>query len=466
MAAKVAPFDPHALAPVEAQDEHKIVCTRVRSSGMFDFSNTEAMKQKVRKAKSNEKSAYNVHDFYHDTGFFQWVARHPTFENVTLSVIVINALWISVDTDGNTAETIVKAKPVYIVADTLFFGYFLVELVTRFLAFKNKCNCFRDGWFVFDTALVTLYAFDPFVIGLIAAVSGGGGLDLPTAVLRLFRLARLSRLVRMLRSLPELMIMIKGMVTAAASVGYTLGLLVMITYVFSIAFRNLAPKPGAHHDEEEDITIVFFSSVPETMHNLIIFATFLDELASFAIPVKEQSTACFCLMWVYIAIASLTVMNMLVGVLCEVIAAVAEEEKETMMVDKVNEKFNTIIADLDTDMDGSLSWDEFQKILDKPETHKALASVNVDAETMVDIAEDYFFENGEAVAVSFEEFMQLLLDLRGGQQATVKNLMTMGKGLSKKFNQTADRMDSLKGKMDKAMSAISDGRTAPSYPTK
>merc|ERR1719424_761800 len=184
-------------------------------------------------------------------------------------------------------------------------------------------NCMRDGWFVFDTTLVALYAFDPFTIGFMAYLSGGGGLNLPTAVLRLFRLARLSRLVRMLRSLPELMIMIKGMLTATTSVGYTLGLLMLITYIFSIAIRNLVPKGT----EEGDIGIDFFSSVPEAMHNLIIFACFLDALSDFAIPVKEQSTSVFVLCWIYIALASLTVMNMLVGVLCEVIAAVAMEEK-------------------------------------------------------------------------------------------------------------------------------------------
>merc|ERR1719353_2778434 len=130
------------------------------------------------------------------------------------------------------------------------------------MAFKRKLDGFKDPWFAFDTCLVGLYAFDPFAIGLLAALSGGGGLDLPTAILRLFRLARLSRLVRMLRSLPELMIMIKGMMSASSAVGYTLGLLMLITYIFSIAIRNLV--------SDETVTVlqgygVHFESVPEVM---------------------------------------------------------------------------------------------------------------------------------------------------------------------------------------------------------
>jgi len=411
-----------------------------KQSGLFAFSNTEAIKEKVRQAKLKPSEAYSVHNFYHETGFFQWLAKHPLFENITLGIIVVNALWISIDTDGNTADNITEAGPVYIAADCLFFGYFGVELFVRFMAFKNKCNCRKDGWFVFDTTLVSLYAFDPFIIGLIALLSGGAGLDLPTAVLRLFRLARLSRLVRMLRSLPELMVMIKGMMSASASVSYTLALLLIITYVFAIALRNLVPK-GSECEEE------YFASVPEAMHNLIVFGTFLDALSDFVLLIKDTDPVCFCFTWLYISLAALTVMNMLIGVLCEVISAVAAEEKESMMVDKVNEKFGKIVEELDSNNDGTLSWDEFQKLLDYPEALRALESVNVEPESMVDMAEDFFFEDGEPVAVGFEEFMEMVLDLRGGQQATVKDIMGLGTRVNKKFGKMKEKVDNIDHKI-------------------
>lgn len=97
---------------------------------------------------------------------------------------------------------------------------------------------------------------------------------MPTAILRLFRLARLSRLTRMLRSFPQLMIMIKGMATASLSVGYALGLLFLITYLFAIVLRNLVPA-------ESIIEEKYFSSVPEAMHSLFIFGTFTDALSDF-----------------------------------------------------------------------------------------------------------------------------------------------------------------------------------------
>eukprot|EP00747_Dinoflagellata_sp_TGD_P135542 gnl/TRDRNA2_/TRDRNA2_175468_c5_seq35.p1 gnl/TRDRNA2_/TRDRNA2_175468_c5~~gnl/TRDRNA2_/TRDRNA2_175468_c5_seq35.p1 ORF type:complete len:762 (+),score=129.86 gnl/TRDRNA2_/TRDRNA2_175468_c5_seq35:82-2367(+) len=422
-----------------------------KGKGLFEGSNTDAIKAKVREKKVKPKP-YNVHDRYKTQGFFPWLAKHERFEKCTLAVIVINALWISIDTDGNTADTILDAETVYVVADSMFFIYFSIEVFVRFLAFKNKRDCLRDGWFTFDSTLVTLYAFDPFGIGILVMVKGGGGLNLPTSILRLFRLARLSRLVRMLRSLPELMVMIKGMVTAAASVGYTLGLLLIVTYVFSIALRNLVPA-------DSNIEETYFSSVPEAMHNLIIFATFLDNLSDFIFDIKAESPICLIVAWLYIALASLTVMNMLIGVLCEVISAVAAEENESAMVDKVNEQFGRIVEQLDDNCDGEISWEEFQGILEFPAALRALENMNVDAESLIEMAEDFFFEDGEPVQVSFGEFMNMMLDLRGGQSATVKDVMSLGKRVTGKFRSVAQKVDTVDLKLETILDLMSRNST-------
>lgn len=425
-----------------------------KTSGLFAFSNTEAIKEKVRATRLNkENPPYDVHDCYYaeGTSYFADVARNLYFENTTLGVIVLNAFWISIDTDGNTADTINDAKAVYVVADVLFFSYFVAELFIRFMAFENKINCMKDPWFVFDSALVTLYAFDPFALGVITAASGGDGLNLPTAVLRLFRLARLSRLVRMLRSLPELMIMIKGMLQAAASVGYTLGLLLVITYVFSIAFRNLVPDAKDKEVEEEygdgAIEIVYFKSVPESIHNLMIYAVFLDNLSEFILAVKEQSVPCFILSWLYIALAALTVLNMLIGVLCEVITSVADEEKETMITDKVRDKFASILERLDQNGDKHLSWDEFKVIAVDKEAIRTLKSVNVDPECLIDVAEDFFNEDGKKIFVTFEEFMTMVLELRAGEHCRVEHVLSTGKSFTGKFLKASERMATIEEKV-------------------
>lgn len=404
----------------------------------FGFSDADEIKRRARERARQKPEAYNVHDCYYKTGFIQKVAKHAYFENVTLAVIVVNAIWIAIDADENPAETLLDAKWPFVFADVSFFSYFLLELIIRFLAFERKCNCLKDGWFVFDTSLVTLYMFDPFIITLAVAASGGAKIDLPTSVLRLFRLARLSRLVRMLRSLPELMIMIKGMVTAAATVSYTLGLLLIFTYVFAIAMTQLSIDTQFREK--------YFDGVALSMYSLIIYGTFLDSLADFCDDIRAESTPCLIAVTIFVVLASMTVMNMLIGILCEVISKVAEEERETLTAEKVYDEFGKVVKGLDTDKTGTISFREIEVIVEVREALEALREVNVDPGDLIDVAEDFLEEKGKEM--SFDDFMEMVLGLRGGLQATLKDIYFVGKRFNKKFGVLTELMTDLHGKLD------------------
>jgi hypothetical protein len=171
-------------------------------------------------------------------------------------------------------------------------------------------------------------------------------------------------------------------------------------------------------------------------------------------------------------------MNMLIGVLCEVIAAVADEEKESLMIEQVQDKFSSIVQELDRSGDGRLSWTEFQALLANDRALAALDSVNVDADTLVDMAEDRFHDEvdskeewtcskcdpevvnkagshtcrkcGEAKEgeMEFEEFMEMVLDLRGGQKATVENVMKLNKRFNAKYMTMNDRIKEFARKTD------------------
>merc|ERR1719399_348926 len=66
------------------------------------FGNLEAMNKELY-ANLDEKE-YNVEDYYHETGVIQAIARSDAFNQVTLSVIAVNAVWIGIDSDHNNAQ--------------------------------------------------------------------------------------------------------------------------------------------------------------------------------------------------------------------------------------------------------------------------------------------------------------------------------------------------------------------------
>merc|ERR1740127_5394 len=130
------------------------------------------------------------------------------------------------------------------------------------------------------------------------------------------------------------------------------------------------------------------------------------------------------MVFTFILLGALTVLNMLVGVLCEVVSAVAATEQEEMLVNYVNEKISRVMALLDSDGGGSISKKEFLEILDNVEAVRCLSDVGVDVFALIDLA-DYIFEdddteNTEEIELDFARFMEVVLQLRGSNQATVK----------------------------------------------
>merc|ERR1711907_312838 len=100
----------------------------------------------------------------------------------------------------------------------------------------------------------------------------------------------------------------------------------------------------------------------------------------------------------------MTVMNMLVGVLCEVISSVAQTEREERDIFMVKEKMGQIVAELDTDCDDRISHKEFMRILHIPDAIRVLKEVGVDPEGLVDFADLFFLEDGKYVSLTFEKF--------------------------------------------------------------
>jgi len=392
---------------------------------LFGFADPEEIKQNIKAELLGEKEEYNVHDLYYETGFFQFVAKHHLFENFTLAVISLNAVYIAIDTDWNKPEPLtstdsrdLSASPIFFqMMEHLFCIYFTVEWIVRFCAFRRKCDCLFDAWFVFDSIMVILMIGETWVMTIVAQTMGleGGSPLGNTGILRLFRLLRLARLLRMLRSLPELMILIKGMVTAMTSVLYVMGLLVMLTYVFAIAFTQLTVGTLAGE--------LFFANIGLSMYSLLIHATFMDDLAAFANELKtDELWYCLVLAIIFIFLASLTLMNMLVGVLCEVVSAVAVTEKEECLSFKMVETMKHVLEKLDTNEDKHISYKEFTAIVSDPEALECFKDVGVDPMICLDFADLFFFADGEPTELSFEEFIDVVMNLRESNEAKVQDI--------------------------------------------
>jgi hypothetical protein len=388
----------------------------------------DKMKDAIR--QNMMKEPYDVCSFYKNTGRCQKIARSSVFENTTLAVIAFNALWMWVDTDLNNAASLFDAHPVFQSAEHLFCAYFSWEWAMRFGAFKRKRDGLRDAWFCFDSFMVVMMVGETWVLTAMLLIAGGGGGSGGmgnASILRLLRLLRLSRMARMaklLRSMPELLILVKGMVSAMRSVFFTLLLLLICIYVFAIAFRQLLDGTPAGAQ--------YFPSIMIGMHTLFLDGTLMDGTGNVVKAMLAQSWVYVVFFYLFLVLAAMMVMNMLIGVLCEVVSAVASTEREEISVSIVREGILEIIQSggIDTNGDGKISKTEFESIMDDPAATRLLSKVDVDVMGLVDLADFIFAQDEdeeEAKELSFEEFMCYILDLRGSNQATVRDVVELRK---------------------------------------
>jgi len=303
-----------------------------------------------------------------------------------------------------------------LIAENFFTIFFLFEWVVRFGAFKFKRNCIWDPWFVFDSLLLLMMIVETWVMTFLFGMSPGmtkafGALRW----FRLLRLTRLARIARLLRAVPQLMIMCKAIVISIKTVSYAFVLLVLMVYVFGVAFTIML-----------DGSDVRFDGVLVAMNTLLLFGALPDQV-DLVNELKLQSIGFYFLILLYLIISSLTLMNMLIGIITEVISAVSSLEKEEMLLQDVKEDLWSMLKSMNfvQDADDTISKLEFQGLLAAPKAAQVLEDVGVDPVGLVDFA-DYIFSD-ERPTLTFADFMDIVLQLRGSNTASVKDIIDLRK---------------------------------------
>lgn len=384
---------------------------------------------RLRSAAAEEFPSENV--FRKDCRWTN-IISNPWFEKVGLTMIFFNAIWIAVDIDYNSALIILDASVIFILMEIIFGIYFCGELLCRYMAYISTRHAFKDAWFSFDFLLVFIMVAETWLMPLIDIVieglaGSGTGFGRSASVLRVLkvlRVLRTARIIRVARYMPELMILIKGLMVAARSVFFTLVLLLLITYIFSITLTQLS------RDTSLDAAM-YFPKVHIAVLNLILHSVMPDQ-EGFYREVVAEDWYFGVLYVVFIMVGSLIIMNMLVGVLVEAVQTVASCEHEQIQIDFAKRVlFEMIDAEgADENGDNLISVQEFERLLEKPDAVAALQRLGVDLYAALEYGK-LLFEDGQPL--TFGELLEGMLMLRGSNQTTVKDLVTLRKFTADEF---------------------------------
>lgn len=364
--------------------------------------------------------------------WFGRIANTVWFEWVTVAMILANIVWQCIDLELNDDVILYNAHWTVILIENLFCIFFSCELAVRLLSYPTVARGLKDARFVFDVVLVVFMVTEVWVVSPILAATtsaeSSNVLD-KTSVLRIGRVLRVLRTARMARLVaasPELLVLMKGMLMAIRSVFFTLVLLCIITYVFAITFMMLAKGSELENIHFRDTGAAMWILVSSIV--LPDQGRFLTELGSHG---WEYGGICI----LFTLISYLTVLNMLTGILVEVVKNVTAAEKELRDITVAQRTLLSLNSgsDLDDITDtSSISKHQFMMLLSKPQAVKTLSSIGVDVLGTIDLI-DVLYERD--APLPFSTLMHHMLMLRGSNIATVKDMVDMRKFVSSEFDQ-------------------------------
>eukprot|EP00931_Biecheleriopsis_adriatica_P056027 TRINITY_DN33209_c0_g2_i1.p1 TRINITY_DN33209_c0_g2~~TRINITY_DN33209_c0_g2_i1.p1 ORF type:complete len:445 (-),score=80.57 TRINITY_DN33209_c0_g2_i1:35-1369(-) len=125
-------------------------------------------RSKVQKLFTDKITGYDV---LKKDGWCQACVKSPIFDNLSTLVILMNVVWIGVDTLINDADLLLDADLPIIFLENAFCIFFAVELGIRWGAYKTTIDALRDRWILFDLILVGMMIFETWIMVLVALVT-------------------------------------------------------------------------------------------------------------------------------------------------------------------------------------------------------------------------------------------------------------------------------------------------------
>lgn len=360
---------------------------------------------------------------YNDTAAGK-LAGDPRFENFTIAVICLNALWIGYDTEYTAtigkADNLYNGPAEFIVMENFFAVFFTFEMGSRAVGYRVKTNAIWDGWFVFDSLLVILMILETWIM----PAAGGGGMG-GLGILRLLRLLRITRMAKLMRAIPEIMTIVKGLVAALRSVGTTAVLMALVTYVFAIILTSTYHQGLVADGDEPDNAMVNFGSMGKSVFSLIIMGAIFDDLTYCTDSIRETGNTMMLIVFIiYMLMTGFTVMNMLIGILAEVVQATGEGETKAAELSLLTESIQSIISKLDVDGNEQISQSEFQQMKSSEELVDVLETLKISYEQFDKYGELVFgtteaqeskrcSASGEP-AITYTDLVRIIYKLRPG----------------------------------------------------
>jgi voltage-gated sodium channel len=339
--------------------------------------------------------------------------------------IIMNAVTVGFETDARIKG---DAGGVWYVLEIFFCFVFLLELSLRI--YYHRHNFFTQPhdwpWNIFDILVVLVALIDTFFLTPLAY----GGTAKFVLLLRFVRPLRLVRLLRLFRIFKELWLVAHGFLQSLKIIAWVGMMLIICIYICAIFLTLMV----GHNDEQYDPYFVtsggwdhevYFKTVGRSFLSLLQVVTLDSWSEGIARHVAQEQPWMIAFFILFVFCTTFGLLNVIVGVIVENSMETASKDSKKTKKKKEKDRqmvfsqLREIFEMADVDDSGSLTLEEVQDALNKPEIYNKLKMIDfpVDDPKQIFLLLD-FDDTGE---LTIEEFITGCVRMKG--QAKSKDLL-------------------------------------------
>jgi len=220
------------------------------------------------------------------------------FQNFIIALIILNGITMGLD----TSKEIHAAYGSFIALFDIFvITVFTIEIALRI--FIHRVSFFKDSWSIFD-----------FIIVAISLVPAGSGFD----IFRILRVLRLFRLVTVVPQMRKIVSALLGVIPGMFSIA---ALMALFFYIFAIMAVNLYGEAFPQ----------WFGTLGESFYTLFQVMTLESWSMGIVRPVMEVYPSAWAFFIPFVFIATFVMINLIVAIVVDAMAAINKEEEEHIM---------------------------------------------------------------------------------------------------------------------------------------
>jgi voltage-gated sodium channel len=334
-----------------------VTMSPVHLRGAMSESDLNSPTAESRRLKEDEKIK-NGKSYRHT---LRRIVLHPFFEYGVGVFLLLNAVSIGHRAQYRADNPSKKLGNFFDIVELIFASVFTAELVVRIYALDREFLRMKGwAWNAFDLGVVAMQDIE---IMLEIILTDEAGTNSMSNILRILRLGRIVRLLRMVRLIPSLKSMVYLIAASMASFIWTLVLLAFLMFGLSVHFTEVVadfrsnPRPG------EDIGIIVGQWGSITLSFVTLYQSILggidwkevtDELRR-----EEINWSVSAVYYMYIAFATLVMLNLVTGVFVEGAQRIVAEDRDLELKKQAKKMFDIV----DDSADLQVSWHEFESHL-------------------------------------------------------------------------------------------------------